>query len=139
MLVLQICIEGRPIASKIGAKSQFWSVEGEAVKVEDLALQHYAAEEQGAWQGKPCLTFVSAAAASTAVLAKSELPTSAVASRQQLLPSSYVTMGGLCQGRPAECRAFIHMVEEIPGQGRPEGCQRMPAATHLLCGLEGVA
>ena len=53
MRVLQICIEGRPIASKIGAKSQFWSVEGEAVKVEDLALQHYAAEEHGSWQGRP--------------------------------------------------------------------------------------
>ena len=48
---LQICIEGRPIASKIGAKSAFWSVDGEAVKVEDLALQHYAAEEHGSWQG----------------------------------------------------------------------------------------
>ena len=53
ILNLQICIEGRPIASKIGAKSAFWSVEGEAVKVEDLALQHYAAEEQGSWQGTP--------------------------------------------------------------------------------------
>ena len=52
-VTLQICIEGRPIASKIGAKSAFWSVEGEAVKVEDLALQHYAAEEHGSWQGAP--------------------------------------------------------------------------------------
>lgn len=51
--MVQICIEGRPIVSKVGAKSQFWSVEGEAVKVEDLALQHYAAEEHGAWQGGP--------------------------------------------------------------------------------------
>ena len=48
----QICIEGRPIASKIGAKSAFWSAEGEAVKVEDLALQHYAAEQHGSWQGE---------------------------------------------------------------------------------------
>ena len=31
-------------------------------------------------------------------------------------------MGGLCQGRPAVCRAFIHMVEKIPRQGRLEGC-----------------
>ena len=47
-------------------------------------------------------------------------------------------MGGLCQGRPAGCRAFNYMVEEIPRQGRLEGCHRMSAATHLICGLEGV-
>ena len=47
-------------------------------------------------------------------------------------------MGGLCQGRPAICRAFIHMVKEIPRQGRLEGCHRVPAATHLICGFEGV-
>ena len=47
-------------------------------------------------------------------------------------------MGGLCQERPALCRAFIHMVEEIQRQGRLEGCHRMSAATHLICGLEGV-
>ena len=34
------------------------------------------------------------------------------------------------------CRAFIHMVEEIPRQGRPEGCHRMSAATHLIYGSE---
>ena len=38
-------------------------------------------------------------------------------------------MGGLCQGRPAVCRAFTHMVEEIPRQGQAGG---------LPCGLEGV-
>ena len=47
-------------------------------------------------------------------------------------------MGGLCQGRPAIYRAFNRMVEEIPGQGRLEGCHRMYAATHLICGLESV-
>ena len=53
-------------------------------------------------------------------------------------------MGGLCQGRPAVCRAFNYMVEEIPRQGRLEGCScschmhRMSAATHLICGLESV-
>ena len=46
--------------------------------------------------------------------------------------------GGSCQGRPAVCRAFIHMVEEIPRQDRLEGCHRMSAATHLICGLESV-
>ena len=47
-------------------------------------------------------------------------------------------MGGLCQGRPAVCRAFNYMVEETPTQGRLEGCHRMSAATHLICGLESV-
>lgn len=27
-------------------------MDGEAVKVEDLALQHYASEEHGSWQGQ---------------------------------------------------------------------------------------
>ena len=49
-------------------------------------------------------------------------------------------MNGICEGRPALCRAFIHMleVEEVPRQGRLEGCQRMSAATHLILGLEGM-
>ncbi len=47
-------------------------------------------------------------------------------------------MGGLCQGRLADCRAFVHMVEKIPRQGRLEGCHRMSAATHLIYGLESV-
>ena len=47
-------------------------------------------------------------------------------------------MGGLCQGRPAVCRAFNSMVEEIPRQGRLKGCHGMSAATHLICGLESV-
>ena len=47
-------------------------------------------------------------------------------------------MGGLYQGRPAVCRAFVHIVEEILRQGRLEGCHRMSAATHLICGLEGM-
>ena len=42
------------------------------------------------------------------------------------------------QGRSAICRAFIHMVEKIPRQGRLEGCHRVSAATHLICGLESV-
>ena len=46
------------------------------------------------------------------------------------------TQWGLCQGRPADCRAFNYMVEEIPRQGRLEGCHRMSAAMHLICGLE---
>ena len=35
--------------------------------------------------------------------------------------------------------AFTHVVDEIPRQGRLEGCHRMSAAAHLLCGLEGVS
>ncbi len=45
-------------------------------------------------------------------------------------------MGGLCQGRLAIDRYFIHMVEKIPRQGRLEGCHEMFAATYLICGLE---
>ena len=40
---------------------------------------------------------------------------------------------------PAACRAFVHMVEEIPRQGRLEGCHRMSAATQLVCRLEVVS
>ena len=52
-------------------------------------------------------------------------------------------MGGLCQARSAVCRAFNYMVEEIPRQGRLEGCHRiilMSAAKHLIpsCGLESM-
>ena len=42
------------------------------------------------------------------------------------------------QKKPAVCRAFIHMVEEIPRQARLEGCHRLSAATHLFCELEGM-
>ena len=31
------------------------------------------------------------------------------------------------------------LIEEIPRQGRLEGCHRMSAATHLICGLECVS
>ena len=47
-------------------------------------------------------------------------------------------MGGLCQGRPAVCRAFTYMVEDIPREGRLEGCHEMSAATHLICELEAM-
>ena len=47
-------------------------------------------------------------------------------------------MGGLYQGRPAVCRAFNYMVEEIPRQGRLEGCHKIFIATHRICGLEGL-
>ena len=37
------------------------------------------------------------------------------------------------------CRAiFFKMVEETTRQRRLEGCHRLSAATHLICGLEGV-
>ena len=51
----QVCIVGRPIDSRVGAKSQFWDEDGQAVSVEQLALQHYASPEAGAWQGVPLL------------------------------------------------------------------------------------
>ena len=47
-------------------------------------------------------------------------------------------MGGLCQGSPAVCRAFMHMVEEISRQGRLEGCYGTSFARHLICGVESV-
>ena len=34
--------------------------------------------------------------------------------------------------------SIFAMVEEIPRQGRLEGCHRISAATHLICGSEGV-
>ena len=38
-----------------------------------------------------------------------------------------------------ECPCPVnYMVEEIPRQGRLEGCHRMSAATHLICGLKSV-
>ena len=42
------------------------------------------------------------------------------------------------QQKAAVCRAFNYIVEEVPRQGRLEGCHRMSAATHLICGLESV-
>ena len=47
-------------------------------------------------------------------------------------------MGGLCQGTPAVCRAFMHMVEGISRQGRLEGCHRTSSARHLIYGLESM-
>ena len=50
-----------------------------------------------------------------------------------------------CAGLRRSCRChhvtsmYIDMVEEMPRQGRLlEGCHRKSAATHLICGLEGV-
>ncbi|KAK9819580.1 hypothetical protein WJX81_006116 [Elliptochloris bilobata] len=50
----EVRIEGRPIASVLGAKSQFWSADGSAVGVEQLALLHYATEAAGGWRGMHC-------------------------------------------------------------------------------------
>ena len=36
------------------------------------------------------------------------------------------------------CEYMPLVVEEIPRQGRLEGCHRMSAATHLICELESV-
>ena len=47
-------------------------------------------------------------------------------------------MGGLCQGRPAVCRAPTYVVEDIPREGTLEGCHGMSAAMHLICELEGI-
>ena len=61
---------------------------------------------------------------------------SRIARMQSLM--SHLHMHIICQRRPAVRRAFIHMVEGVPRQGRLEGCHRMPAATHLICELDCV-
>ena len=47
-------------------------------------------------------------------------------------------MGGLCQGSSTLDRSFTYMVEEIPRQGRLEGCHSRCVATHLISGLESM-
>ena len=43
------------------------------------------------------------------------------------------------QGERTEFKIRVfHIVEKTPSQGRLEGCRRILAATHLICGLESV-
>ncbi|KAL3146511.1 hypothetical protein ABBQ32_000762 [Trebouxia sp. C0010 RCD-2024] len=48
---LEVCIEGQPLASVLGIKSRFMGNGGEECSVEELALQHYAAQAGGSWTG----------------------------------------------------------------------------------------
>ncbi|PWA46851.1 fanconi-associated nuclease [Artemisia annua] len=47
----EVNVQGRPLNSKTGAKSRFYGEDGEQCGVEELALQYYAGEEGGGWQG----------------------------------------------------------------------------------------
>lgn len=49
---LQVQIRGRPLNCVIGKKSRFYGYDGRQVGVEALALQYYASEEGGGWQGR---------------------------------------------------------------------------------------
>lgn len=44
-------IEGQPLNSVLGMKSRFMGNGGEECSVEELALQHYAAQAGGSWTG----------------------------------------------------------------------------------------
>ncbi|KAE9604958.1 hypothetical protein Lal_00036941 [Lupinus albus] len=46
----EVCVQGRPLNSRIGEKHRFYNEEGEQCGVEQLAL-HYYAGEGGGWQG----------------------------------------------------------------------------------------
>ncbi|KAJ0735623.1 putative phosphodiesterase I [Helianthus annuus] len=47
----EVHIQGRPINCKTGTKSRFYGEDGEQCGVEQLALQYYAGEDGGQWQG----------------------------------------------------------------------------------------
>ncbi|GJU94765.1 fanconi-associated nuclease 1 homolog isoform X1 [Tanacetum coccineum] len=47
----EVNVQGRPLNCKTGAKSRFYGEDGEQCGVEELALQYYAGEEGGGWQG----------------------------------------------------------------------------------------
>ncbi|BBM97433.1 fanconi-associated nuclease 1 [Marchantia polymorpha subsp. ruderalis] len=50
----EVQIRGRPLNCVTGKKSRFYGYDGEQCGVEELALQYYASEEGGAWQGVHC-------------------------------------------------------------------------------------
>ncbi|KAL4561058.1 hypothetical protein LXL04_033220 [Taraxacum kok-saghyz] len=47
----EVYVEGRPLNSQTGTKSRFYGEDGEQCGVEQLALQYYAGQEGGNWQG----------------------------------------------------------------------------------------
>ncbi|KAH9312958.1 hypothetical protein KI387_027993 [Taxus chinensis] len=49
--IKQVFVRGRPLNSVTGAKSIFYGYDEQQCSVEQLALQYYAAEEGGSWQG----------------------------------------------------------------------------------------
>ncbi|KAG6543623.1 hypothetical protein Mapa_014986 [Marchantia paleacea] len=50
----EVQIRGRPLNCVTGKKSRFYGYDGEQCGVEELALQYYASEEGGGWQGVHC-------------------------------------------------------------------------------------
>ena len=48
---VQLQIRGRPLNCTIGMKSRFYGFDGQQCGVEELALQYYASEEGGGWEG----------------------------------------------------------------------------------------
>lgn len=48
---VQVQIRGRPLNCTIGMKSRFYGFDGQQCGVEELALQYYASEEGGGWEG----------------------------------------------------------------------------------------
>ncbi|OVA19093.1 zinc finger protein [Macleaya cordata] len=49
--IKEVHILGRPLNCDLGMKSRFYGEDGEQCGVEQLALQYYAGEEGGVWQG----------------------------------------------------------------------------------------
>ena len=53
--ISQQTIQGRPLNREVGSKSRFVSMQDSTLcTVEELALQHYAQEEEGGWRGWHC-------------------------------------------------------------------------------------
>ncbi|KAM7489156.1 hypothetical protein LguiB_026640 [Lonicera macranthoides] len=49
--ITEVHVQGRPLNCSTGMKSRFYGEDGEQCGVEELALQYYAGEEGGCWQG----------------------------------------------------------------------------------------
>ena len=49
---MKVRIEGQPLNSVLGIKSRYVGNGGDECSVEELALQHYAAEAGGSWTGQ---------------------------------------------------------------------------------------
>lgn len=65
---MKVRIEGQPLNSVLGIKSQFVGNGGDECSVEELALQYYAAEAGGSWTGQlNCLQGLLGVPISTAV------------------------------------------------------------------------
>ena len=68
-------------------------------------------------------------------------PQVACTTAQPILTAKDITRfvsGWLVSGETCSLQGFCSHGEGIPRQGRLEGCHKVSAATHLICGLEGV-